>query len=545
MPFSIKVVGLLLVLAALSAAAQTIPAEVASAPVRMVLDKPTIEVPRNATVAYTVTLRNAGNRPVIAPQDIRVEIETTGYKSSVVITKGQFSSNFQVPVSGGGVSKVSVRSGKLGEASSLILVTPEPGPRSALQPETPQSTLETADRPLPSAMMTIPSSARPSGESASRATAASRPRNELRLSPRTLDKFGATVDRSELSAEPAIKGEGTLRLPASAAPGLQPAPPPPAIPQPAAELLKPSIIKIYVQPEPIYEDPISKSWKASVSAAVMGDQHGLVAAPQDISIHFTSSLGDFTPADVTIPQGKSSNFNSSTTLTSTHSGHAHIEVAASLSSEPLDVDYVPALPALLGITLSDKPGLERDSSSVARFRVCLYDAGKQLTSYPDRSVQVSLSPTLGSLDNDKVNIDRGEYCSGVVKLTSHDSGTAQVQAVSGSELQPGGISVVFPPFSWFLVIFAAVGGLGGAFVSSWSELSSAHWWSHVWRNLLLGVIFGVIVYLLVYFGALNLPKDFPINLQYLPTVTGIGAFLLGFVGGLYGRKLLKVDPAEA
>lgn len=55
-----------------------------------------------------------------------------------------------------------------------------------------------------------------------------------------------------------------------------------------------------------------------------------------------------------------------------------------------------------------------------------------------------------------------------------------------------------------------------------------------------GGVLGAIFYLLARFGAVALPKDSLFNIQNIPVVSGVGSFLLGFLGGLFGRRLWKV-----
>ena len=84
----------------------------------------------------------------------------------------------------------------------------------------------------------------------------------------------------------------------------------------------------------------------------------------------------------------------------------------------------------------------------------------------------------------------------------------------------------------------------GALIANTDDLLSARWWGHTWRSLMVGAILGVIVYLLARFGALVLPKNIPITIQNIPVVSGAGSFVLGFIGGVYGRRLLKVGDDQ-
>ena len=158
---------------------------------------------------------------------------------------------------------------------------------------------------------------------------------------------------------------------------------------------------------------------------------------------------------------------------------------------------------------------------------------------------MNLTSALGQFERNLVKILQGQYCSDTTQLTSRNAGDVLIRAKAGIDLAADESKVTFPSFPWHLVLLAAVGGLVGALVASSSGLASGRWWASVWRSLVLGAVLGVAFYLFTFFGAFVLPKYVPLNLQNIPTVSAIGATLLGFVGGLYGRKLWKVDGGDA
>jgi hypothetical protein len=76
-------------------------------------------------------------------------------------------------------------------------------------------------------------------------------------------------------------------------------------------------------------------------------------------------------------------------------------------------------------------------------------------------------------------------------------------------------------------------------------LFSEQWWAHTWRSLVVGGVLGAIIYLLTRYGAFLLPSSIPVSIQNIPAVSGTGSFVLGFVGGIFGRKILKIDDSES
>jgi hypothetical protein len=131
----------------------------------------------------------------------------------------------------------------------------------------------------------------------------------------------------------------------------------------------------------------------------------------------------------------------------------------------------------------------------------------------------------------------------MVTWTAAKSGLATVIAES-TGLPKAEASVTFPAFPWYLVWLAALGGIIGSLVLHSDGLFSTQWWAHTWRGLVVGAIMGAVVYLLARFGAVVLPSSIPVKIQNIPVVSGAGSFLLGFVGGVYGRKLLKIDENQ-
>jgi hypothetical protein len=171
-------------------------------------------------------------------------------------------------------------------------------------------------------------------------------------------------------------------------------------------------------------------------------------------------------------------------------------------------------------------------------QVCLLDEAGVLTVAAD-GVNVVLSPA-GQFSKGMVPIAANSSCSEMVTWTAAKSGPANVIAES-TGLPKAEAAVTFPAFPWYLVWLAALGGIIGALISHSDGLFSTQWWAHTWRGLVVGAVMGAVVYLLARFGAVVLPSSIPVKIQNIPVVSGAGSFLLGFVGGVYGRRLFKVD----
>ena len=99
----------LLMLAVQIAASQSVPTEFLSTPVRLALNKPTQEVKAGSSVVYTVTLKDAADRPATATSNLQLEVETPSGTQTVVLLAGQSSANFTWQAQKSGVMQMTVR----------------------------------------------------------------------------------------------------------------------------------------------------------------------------------------------------------------------------------------------------------------------------------------------------------------------------------------------------------------------------------------------------------------------------------------------------
>jgi hypothetical protein len=473
-----------------------VPKEMLRVPVRLELDKTTMEVRAGSTVTYTVTLKNAQNQVVSAMRDLRLEIETPSGTQEVTLPSGKSSTTFNWQANRAGVATMKVRSGKLHPADGLVLV--EPAPRAKLEVH-----------PI------LPEPARVE-----------------------IEKKPVEIAKKKMSGHP--HPGVTIEHPAGEA---APPPPPPAPVEaaaPASGTAQAKKIQIYVNPLPVFGNALERSWTAKVSIAAVDDNNQIVPVASPVQVHFNTGVGSISPADIVLAPGTFSNFEAPAILTARTFGKDQIQAISSLGTAgPVEVDYL--LPPATQLRLSlGTPQLLGNGSSSAEVEVCLADEAEAPATLP-QDIGVMLTAA-GQLSKSVATITHGVPCGEALTWVASKSGLAQITAEAGG-LQKAAASVIFPAFPWYLVWLAALGGVIGTLVVSSDGVFSAQWLAHTWRNLVLAAVLGAIFYLFARFGAISLPKDSPVNLQNIPVVSGIGSFLLGFLGGLYGRKLWKVDEA--
>jgi len=481
---------------------QVVPKELLSIPTRLELNKPTTEVKAGTTVSYTVTLKNAQDQAVAAPSNLQLEIETPTGQKTVMVPAGQSSANFTWQAQNSGVGRMTVRSGTLHPASGLVLVAPSPKAELLMAP---------LSHPV-----------------AAIAEMARTPQAPPPPPQHHLGMGGAAGMRTAGGAAKATAG------------GQSPPPPPPApvaapSPAPATALGQAKTIQLFVDPASVYPKGPNQ-WAAKISIAAM-NQDALVPVSTDVPIHFTTTSGQLSPSDIVLPAGQLSNFEHPVQLTSDHYGKTAVNAVSSLGmAGPAEVDYLQPLPSQLRLSVTT-PVLAGTGSSTVNVEVCLLDESGAVTS-SDQDMQVTLTAS-GQLASPTLPIPHGSYCSSPMVWTS-TSGPAHIRAEAVG-LKADTQNLVFPSFPWYFVWLAAGGGLLGALVSSSGDLFSARWWSHTWRGLVLGAILGALFYLFARFGAIALPMNSPVNIQNIPVVSGVGALLLGFLGGLYGRKFWQKE----
>lgn len=488
------ILGLLAVFVC-NATSQSIPQELLSTPTRLELDKPTQEAKVGSTVTYTVTLKDSRDRAVPTSRDLQLVVETPAGKQTVVLPAGQSSAKFTWQALKSGVTQMTVQSGTLRPATGLVLVVP------------PRTAQIIGMKNLPAA-----------GE-----VAREKPVPKKDRGPEPSADTGATVG---VMAEKASRAAASAQRAETAGAGV------------SGPLEQAKKLKLYITPLPVYGNAVDHIWQASVSVAALNERDSLVPVTADVNVHFNTSLGKISPADTVISAGQLSDFQNPVLLTDDRVGKGSVDVISSLGpAGPVEVEYLLPPPTQLRIALGS-PVLSGTGSSSVTVQICLLDQSGGVTSSSE-DLEITLTAFVGQLKSSLAKIHHGSSCSDLIEWNSA-SGPASILAES-SGLKSENKSITFPSFPWYLVWLAGVGGLVGALVRSWGNLFSARGLSHAWRSLALGALLGFIFYLFARFGAIVLPKDFPVMLQNIPVISGSGAFTIGFVGGVLGRKLWKVN----
>jgi hypothetical protein len=446
-------------------------------PVALSLEQAFVRDEVNQPLSVTVSLRDLHGAAAAAVKDEPVEVHYAGQVLHGVIAAGAYSTTLHVTPRIRGVGRIEVTSARLAGASEVVLAVEKNGTgvRRLLLPR------EEAVSPAPS-----------------RAT-----------------------DHQSHDVKLAAKKASGAPLP------LAPPPPAPSA-TPASEAVQAGL-KIFVNPENIEQDPESGEWKAQVAVALAGPNDEFIESDRDLELQLVAQNAQLSPSQVTIKKGTSSTFGTPATLSSSSPGTETISVYSSLPKAQQTVTYQTPQPAQLRLEATPATVIN-DGKSPVRIVVLLEDATKTAVR-SSSAVQVTLASSQGSLVPVQVTIPAGEY-SAEASLTSQQNGLVNITA-DASNLQRGQISASFL-FPWMMVAMGALGGMLGATVHNPKSAFSTKWWTVI----VLGVICGVVLCVAALFGVIAaLPKlDLPIQVSQIPSTNELGALLLGFVGGFYGKK---------
>jgi hypothetical protein len=267
----------------------------------------------------------------------------------------------------------------------------------------------------------------------------------------------------------------------------------------------------------------------------MGPNDELIASDRDVPLQLVAQQGQISPSQVTIKKDESSTFATPASLTSNSAGTDTISVFSSLPRVQQTVTYQTPQPSQLRLEATPASVIN-DGKSPIRIVVLLVDSGNN-TVRAALATPVTLTSSRGNLAPIQITIPAGEY-SAEAALSSQQNGEASVTAeASGLKSAQTLAAFLFP---WMMVAMGALGGMLGATVHNPKAAFSKKWWTVV----LLGVICGVVLCIAALFGAIGaLPKlGLPIQISQIPSANELGALLLGFVGGFYGKKFwLKGD----
>ncbi len=457
-------------------------ADLSSIPVSLSLDQAFAKGEVNQALSVTVSLKNARGATVTALQDQKVQLHYGGQLVEGVIPAGAQSATFRVTPRSSGVAKIDVAGGHLAAASGMVLAV-------------------------------------------DRGHSGIHPISELPPPPPPPPSPSPTPSTSHKLAKTAI-GFPHVALPA-------PTPAPASTPAPVS-----SQLKVFVTPENIEPDPESGQWKTQVAVALMGPNDELVPSDRDLQLQLVAQQGQLNPSQVTIKKDEASTFGTPVSLTSSSPGTDVISVFSTLPRVQQSVTYETPQPSQLRLEATPVSVIN-DGRSPIRIVILLQDANNN----PIRgatATEVTLTSSRGNLAPLVVTIPAGEY-SAEAALTSQQNGVANVTAVA-SNLQRAQISAAFL-FPWMLVSMGALGGVLGGTLHNPKNAFSAQWW----KVVVLGVICGVVLSVAALLGAVgSLPKlGLPVQISQIPSANELGALLLGFVGGFYGKKLWsKGDSAK-
>jgi len=334
----------------------------------------------------------------------------------------------------------------------------------------------------------------------------------------------------EAAVHPAIPAD-----PAAPAPTAVPAAP--AVPAPAPP--SPVTLRLDVLPGKVH--PRQGTWQASLHV-VTTDRDGTPATVlAAVPVRFAASKGTVAPAGVTIPAGQATNPDE-VTLTALSPGQDTIQ-AWLPTSPPVTSTVEYERPEPRGLKLDANPARVVNSGKTpVHLTILLVDELGHPVTYPTKDVAVMLRTGLGEIRPNPVTIPRGQI-GAEATLTSATSGIATITGLlEGFPNAVASTTFVFPSL---LVALACIGGVTGAFVR---ELVHGQFrWRRAWRALVPGLILGIIFFALVLFGAVgSIPNaPLPIDISVIPSVNDLGALVLGFLGGYFGKRWLTPGSPAA
>jgi hypothetical protein len=298
-------------------------------------------------------------------------------------------------------------------------------------------------------------------------------------------------------------------------------------------------IVLLVSPNPI--PPKRGTWQSGVYVTALGRNNLPRHVHHDTLVRGSAQIGNLDPNPIVIPAGSAVNQEGGH-LVSNQAGRDVITVWPKDGGDAVqqNVEYEREIPTKLLVEVTPKQALSSGQTRVT-VTVILQDEMNDQTS-ADRDIAIVLTASQGDLHPHRLVIPRGESW-GEATLTSAVEGpvsvTARAEGLAGNQSE-----VVFS-FPRLLVVLAAIGGLLGALLRDARNIRSVRWLKHSWPNVVTAIALGVVFYFLTVFGAISkFSQILPVNVDAIPAVSGIGAFLLGLVGGLFGRRLfgLKAGP---
>jgi hypothetical protein len=520
--------------------------QVSQVPIKIELQTSAKEIKAGEKLTLNLDLRNYNNQSVQAISDtvLTISSDTLGKPVSVVIPKGQNSLRYELTPPSAGVFKFSVSSQDLAPASSLIVVRPAaktgvdiknkaselvvPTAPDAQNPGLAAST-RTEDQQKLSAPVNMAEAARTmanrSEVEAPAGAAGANPRVAFKSPPSAIALSHHGVVPQIVSRSPAsigLLGGISTVAPSSALTGTT----------------TPSRIDMEVFPAELY--PEKGLWKTSVVVLVVDSGGQIINAAMDLPVLLAARLGSVSPKNLVIKAGESSTLTGNQTidLLSNKDGIDVVQALSGAGQVQKEVRYDLPTPSKLRIEANPKQ-VVNDGRTWVDISLFLMDDTNRLTYYQDRDVKVILTSTFGSLDHDQITIPKGQSFAGA-KLTSVRHGLAEVSAaLPAFDASKTSVQFLFP---WLMIVLASTGGvIGGVVREAKDTFSADSGVAHLWRDIVVGLACGLVFYILALSGAVASVPKIEVNIAAIPTGNELGAFALGFIGGIVGRAFWKVE----
>ncbi len=501
-PFVALLVTLLAVSMPTASTAQT-----SKVPVAIDLALSQTEVRPGETLGVSVTLRNIDGTRTKALEAVRVTLKTSllGEPVRLVIPRGEAVAETELRFERPGVATVEAKAAKLAGDTAVVAVASPVRPSARLEP---------------------PAAEHPPG-----AAAGARGWPDLGNPPREV--VSEERRRTEVLERrmPPVLGRARIEVSPTVADDA-PAPSAPAASAPPSPVF--ASLRVDVMPPRVH--PSHGAWEAVVRAFYVDQNKNAVRTTEELPVQFVAEIGRVEPSRITIPSGSTTHAQD-VRIISRRPGRD--TVRAWTAQHPVvesSVDYETPVPSRLRV-LTDPPRVTNSGKAPIHVVVFLRDETDHPASFSDRDLEIQLRTTRGELTPRVISVGRGKFV-GEATLTSATSGEALISASAlGMADDTTNAWFLFP---WLLVSLATMGGLGGATLRDNRRRSSRPLTTRFGKDLIVGGALGLIFYSLTLFGAVgSIPKAvLSINLGAVPTLNELGAFVLGFVGGYFGRRLL-------
>jgi len=287
------------------------------------------------------------------------------------------------------------------------------------------------------------------------------------------------------------------------------------------------VLKLYVEPEPV--DEVNRTWSADVSFMLQTATGVLKAATEDVQIDLTTRFARASPRQVTVPVGKATSRATPVHLIADRPGEDQVEGVSTIGRASQVVHFRPATPTAVAVAVSPTHVIS-DGRTAATVSVRLIDDTKHMRPAEDET-EVLLASTSGSLKATSLKIPKGGRAA-ITTIVSTSSGPATITA-DAADLDEGTAIVQFV-LPVYLVVFATLGGLLGAFVRSGNKSTSGA--RKFAESLAIGAVMGVVFWAILFFGVLRAAAALPFSPSDVPAGNQLGAGLLGFGGGWLGRS---------